>query len=222
MQGLYHKFAAIWSGHVRFLPHCFFSQKTGLMEPARLLTQFPSSKEEADCVPTCEGERWSSPALRRMLRIRAAWSKTHRNPPKPTKTHQNSPACPPPWPLPPRRSGTPVTSQTRHGKRSLVAAGLSASVPLARALPAPFSSHIKCNLQGRRAVPAAGRSVLAGALGVACPSPLGSCSEWLFPSAEEHLGCSYYWKKNIIVFQTTGQINNLSSHLLLLLTATGP
>lgn len=85
MQGLYHKFAAIWSGHVRFLPHCFFSQKTGLMEPARLLTQFPSSKEEADCVPTCEGERWSSPALRRMLRIRAAWSKTHRNPPKRTR-----------------------------------------------------------------------------------------------------------------------------------------
>lgn len=54
MQGLYHKFAAIWSGHVHFLPHCFFSQKSSLMEPAWLLTRFPSSKEEADCILGCE------------------------------------------------------------------------------------------------------------------------------------------------------------------------
>lgn len=53
MQGLYHKFAAIWSRHIRFLPHCFLSQKTSLVEPARLLTRFPSSKEEADRICDC-------------------------------------------------------------------------------------------------------------------------------------------------------------------------
>lgn len=151
-----------------------------------------------------------------MLRIRAALTKIHRNVQLVGETHR---ACPAPWPVPPCCSWTPVTSQTRHGNYSRVAVDLSASVHLAQALPTPFSSHIKCNLQGRRVVPATGRSVFAGAPGVVCPVPLGHALSGSF-QVQKDIRDAVTTEKNII-FQTTGQINNLS-HLLPLLTATGP
>lgn len=191
MQGLYHKFAAIWSGHVRFLPHCFFSQKISLMEPARLLTQFPSSKEDADCIPTCEWQCWSFPALQRMLRVRSVLAQPHQNAQFVGETH---PVCPAPWSGPPHCSWTLVTNQIRHGKCSWVATDLSANIHLAQALHSPFLSHTTCNLQGRWVFPAAGCSMFAGALGVVCPVPLGHALSG--PSAEGHLGCSCYWKKH--------------------------
>lgn len=116
---------------------------------------------------------------------------------------------PAPRPVPPRCSRTPVTSQTRHGKRSWVATDLSASILLAWALPSPFSRHTKCNLQGRRVVPAAGCSVFAGALGVACPVPLGHALSGSF-QVQKDIWDTVTTEKNTVIFQTTGQINNLS------------
>lgn len=124
-------------------------------------------------------------------------------------TYPSPPRRPAPRPVPPRCSRTPVTSQTRHGKRSWVAIELSASILLAWALPSPFSCHTECNLQGRRVVPAAGCSVFAGALGVACPVPLGHALSGSF-QVQKDIWDTVTTEKNPVIFQTTGQSNNLS------------
>lgn len=73
MQGLYHKFAAIWYRHVHFLPHRVFSQKAVLVEPSCYRGSC-SARRRQDCMPMCRPpEHWSSPALRRMPGIAAAW-----------------------------------------------------------------------------------------------------------------------------------------------------
>lgn len=113
-----------------------------------------------------------------------------------------------------------VPSQSRHGKRSQVATDLSASIHLARAAPSPFSSHTKCNLQGRRIVPATDYFVFAGALGFAYPVPLGHTWSGSF-QVQKDIWDAVTTEKNVIIFQITGQINDLS-HLQLLPTATGP
>ena len=52
MQGLYHKFAAIWYGHVHFLPHWVFSKKTVLMEPGCYHSSL-SARRRQGCMSAC-------------------------------------------------------------------------------------------------------------------------------------------------------------------------
>lgn len=61
--------------------------------------------------------------------------------------------------------------------------------------------------------------MFAGALRVECPVPLGHILRGCF-DVQEDIWDEVTTGKNIIVFQTAGQINSLS-YLLLLPTATG-